>query len=438
MAASESIVSVTLLSDGQCIGCRQLRVEPGNTVGDVCARALLAQCDYVEVSGNSEDSWSRCPSLSASAETLVQCFGGGSFRIALQPPPVRSRKQQSNSAVWAVVAVLSAILALQLGSAARRRFARCPPCFGTIGTGVDASGEEEARLRQVAAATKATKFSTDWRHTAALHEYEGLYARRLGPMRGVERMLEIGAGCESGVAGRSYEFWRQWLRPGKLFTMDLRTLRDDCLRWWHGTAVSAGFIDADPAFYGAKTYADNAMWGDQGNVSWLQEQAEEMGSLDVVVDDGSHRADHQRLAFEVLFPILRPGGVYVVEDIEANFIPLHSPSQIVRDADTFPDYVARMLYDMHVPYYRGKRAVFKSSHRQNNLTDQVSSIECARYACVIQKRSDAGFHAKMMHRSPGQSSFMDSLGSTSYKARHWPCRVACDDKHTGEGLCRCH
>ncbi|MEZ5177376.1 MAG: class I SAM-dependent methyltransferase [Acidimicrobiales bacterium] len=44
--------------------------------------------------------------------------------------------------------------------------------------------------------------------------------------------------------------------------------------------------------------------------------ADEFGDdpLDLVVDDASHRYDETVASFEVLFPRLRPGGVYVIED----------------------------------------------------------------------------------------------------------------------------
>lgn len=38
------------------------------------------------------------------------------------------------------------------------------------------------------------------------------------------------------------------------------------------------------------------------------------GSLDVVIDDASHLYIPTRRSFEILFPLLRPGGVYVIED----------------------------------------------------------------------------------------------------------------------------
>lgn len=39
-----------------------------------------------------------------------------------------------------------------------------------------------------------------------------------------------------------------------------------------------------------------------------------MGTLDLVVDDASHTYEHSKRSFEVLFPLLSPNGLYVVED----------------------------------------------------------------------------------------------------------------------------
>lgn len=36
--------------------------------------------------------------------------------------------------------------------------------------------------------------------------------------------------------------------------------------------------------------------------------------LDLVIDDASHLVDHTRTSFELLFPRLRPGGRYIIED----------------------------------------------------------------------------------------------------------------------------
>ena len=36
-------------------------------------------------------------------------------------------------------------------------------------------------------------------------------------------------------------------------------------------------------------------------------------------DDGSHIPEHQALTFNTLFPLLEPGGIYIIEDIEVSY-----------------------------------------------------------------------------------------------------------------------
>ena len=45
--------------------------------------------------------------------------------------------------------------------------------------------------------------------------------------------------------------------------------------------------------------------------------------LDLVIDDGSHKLFHQMCSFRILFPHLKRGGMYVIEDIQdpAKHIP---------------------------------------------------------------------------------------------------------------------
>lgn len=38
-------------------------------------------------------------------------------------------------------------------------------------------------------------------------------------------------------------------------------------------------------------------------------------NIDVIIDDGSHKLEEQLKSFEVLFPKLNPGGLYIIEDI---------------------------------------------------------------------------------------------------------------------------
>ncbi|QVL50093.1 MAG: class I SAM-dependent methyltransferase [Thiocapsa sp.] len=61
--------------------------------------------------------------------------------------------------------------------------------------------------------------------------------------------------------------------------------------------------------------------GSQEDESFLREVVENMGSLDIVIDDGSHINTHVIKSFEVLFPLLSEGGIYIIEDMQTAYWP---------------------------------------------------------------------------------------------------------------------
>ncbi|MBI4920966.1 MAG: class I SAM-dependent methyltransferase [Devosia nanyangense] len=63
--------------------------------------------------------------------------------------------------------------------------------------------------------------------------------------------------------------------------------------------------------------------GDQTDAAFLQGLAAEHApnGIDLVIDDASHIGDLSRRTFEVLFPRLKSGGLYVVEDWGTGYWP---------------------------------------------------------------------------------------------------------------------
>lgn len=59
---------------------------------------------------------------------------------------------------------------------------------------------------------------------------------------------------------------------------------------------------------------------DQSNVTSLQKVIDKTGvDFDIIIDDGSHVSAHQIASFEFLFPSLKSGGIYVIEDLHAAY-----------------------------------------------------------------------------------------------------------------------
>lgn len=119
--------------------------------------------------------------------------------------------------------------------------------------------------------------------------YERYFKRYLGePVR----ILEIGV-CEGG----SLEIWLKYF--GK-----------DC---------SIYGIDIDPKAKLMEAVSEKIKIyiGDQGDRNWLENL--DLPMLDIIIDDGSHLVPHQIASFEALFPKLKPGGIYLAEDLHTSY-----------------------------------------------------------------------------------------------------------------------
>jgi predicted O-methyltransferase YrrM len=79
-------------------------------------------------------------------------------------------------------------------------------------------------------------------------------------------------------------------------------------------------VEALAEFLSARGLDDNVhpFYGvDQGNKRQFADLVDgQFGSesIDLVIDDASHLWDRTRASFEVLYPRLRPGGLFVIED----------------------------------------------------------------------------------------------------------------------------
>jgi predicted O-methyltransferase YrrM len=104
--------------------------------------------------------------------------------------------------------------------------------------------------------------------------------------------------------GGSAALWFELLGPKKHVAID-RSERGDSeyfTRWVATRGLETRM----------KTY-----WGtDQSNAKRLEEivQREFDGPLDLVIDDASHQYRPTKASFEAIFPLLRRGGIYIIED----------------------------------------------------------------------------------------------------------------------------
>jgi Methyltransferase domain len=143
----------------------------------------------------------------------------------------------------------------------------------------------------------ARLFGTDkW----SRHWYAPHYQRHFEPFRRrAVTLLEVGVGGydDPRAGGESLRMWKAYFPEARIFGLDLydkSALQEDRIRIFQGSQDDPATLDRVRA---------------------------ETGPLDLVIDDGSHQNAHVLRTFELLFPHVREGGVYAVEDLQTSYWP---------------------------------------------------------------------------------------------------------------------
>ena len=174
---------------------------------------------------------------------------------------------------------------------------------------------------------KETDTDKVWRHG-----YHRFYEALLDPLRykmGL-RMLEIGVdfgrsmatwvkyfenAANGGIQGVAYNATGVLNATGEFATSACAKNRiPGCekINFFSGDQSDVDFLDrliregagVDPA-----PVLNEGKWPDWDQAGW-----------DLVIDDGSHLPRHQLTSFVALYPFVRPGGLYVIEDIESSYL----------------------------------------------------------------------------------------------------------------------
>jgi hypothetical protein len=138
---------------------------------------------------------------------------------------------------------------------------------------------------------------TKWNAATYAQRYERYFAPiRQQPLK----ILEIGIGGydDPKDGGDSLRAWKAYFPNAQIYGIDIvdkTALEEDRIKTFRGS-------QDDPEF--------------------LARVLAEVGTPDIIIDDGSHRNDHVVASFKLLFPHLKDdGGIYVVEDTHFSYVP---------------------------------------------------------------------------------------------------------------------
>jgi cephalosporin hydroxylase len=115
---------------------------------------------------------------------------------------------------------------------------------------------------------------------------------------------------------RHYERILGHLRHEPITLLEIGVFRGSSLRMWEDYMTAARIVGVDIAPECIRYAGDRCEIeiGSQADHNFLDEIGQRRRPH-VIIDDGSHMADHVILTFRTLFPHLRPGGIYIIEDL---------------------------------------------------------------------------------------------------------------------------
>ena len=160
------------------------------------------------------------------------------------------------------------------------------------------------------------------------HNYVEMYDKYFAPMRNKKiKLLEIGF-----YHGSSAYLWDEYFTVADLYHIDIDR---ECYKYTNKLSNRSKLHMVD-----------------QSNPAQLTKYVQEVGGeFDIIIDDGSHMVEHQITSFRTLFPHLKSGGVYVIEDLFSSYWKEYggsgSKAQPATNTNSAISFLKALLDDMN-------------------------------------------------------------------------------------------
>jgi hypothetical protein len=195
----------------------------------------------------------------------------------------------------------------------------------------------------------ASAFNTD---KGSWPGYLEVYERHLTDLRAAPDAAVL---LELGIKdGGSLQLWRDYLPNARIIGLDLELppLTDPSgrIRMYRGSQDDEALLRRIAA-------------------------TEAPGGFDVIIDDCAHVGALALESFRVLYPLLRPGGLYFIEDWGAGYWPDWIDGSRARRAAASP--LASFVRRLEAPLHRASRATGRVPRPVRALVDRVRATEQA-------------------------------------------------------------
>jgi hypothetical protein len=201
---------------------------------------------------------------------------------------------------------------------------------------------------------------------SSFHNYTKVYSQYFKFCRNEPiRFLEIGI-----YKGDSVKFWESYFPKADLHFMD----------------ITADYI---------QYYSDRSKYHylDQSDLTLVQKLGVHEGPFDIILDDGGHTMAQQINSLIALFPSVKSGGLYIIEDLHTSYWKSHEGSGDVNHAGsgTAIGFLKNLIDDVNFP---GAASYCADYHKlpaslqlqMNEMRHHIEAIHFYTSVCIIEKR----------------------------------------------------
>ncbi len=201
------------------------------------------------------------------------------------------------------------------------------------------------------------------------HNYTEVYSELFASLRDKPiKFLEIGI-----YRGNSVKLWENYFPNGELHFIDIT---DAYIQ--HSTSRS---------YYHFLSQSDRNALDQFGRNTG--------GEFDVIIDDGGHTMNQQIISFQHLFPFVKSGGIYIIEDLHTSYWGEYGGNGNLTapkaGQGTTVELLKNLVEDLN---YIGAATGCADANKRNDKTPQglnyyqcnIHSIQFFSSMCVIKKR----------------------------------------------------
>jgi hypothetical protein len=177
-----------------------------------------------------------------------------------------------------------------------------------------------------------------------------------------------------------YHHHFQRFRGRRCTILEIGVYHGGSLQMWRdyfGAQARVVGVDINPRLTSLDEPGIEIVIGDQGDRGFLRRLAQQIGPIDVLIDDGSHLMGHQIATVEELYGALRDDGVLLVEDTHTSYWREHGGG--LRTPYTFMEFAKRLVDELNAWHSRDPHSFapggFTRGTRSMHFYDSVVVIE---------------------------------------------------------------